>query len=179
MFVILTGFIQSVGEWYINIIYKIMSMSLVDWFLLNASLIFFIGIFGIITRKNIIKILLSINILQTGVNILLIGIGYVEGGNAPIITENISSNALFVDPLPQALVLTSIVIGFGTTALGLMVTMRYFRTHKTLDFRSPQPIEDDGSMDKASIEDYDENIINDKPEKMQANYTLAENEEGN
>lgn len=173
MFVFLTSFFQSIAEWYMDLLYKIMTMSLTDWFLLNASLIFFIGVFGIITRKNIFKILLSINILQTGVNILLIGLGYVENGKAPIITESLNSTTLFVDPLPQALVLTSIVIGFGTTALGLMVAIRFFRTHNTLILRSPGSIEDDYA-DKPSIGDYHAHSNISKADDKQ-----AEDKEGN
>ncbi len=106
-------------------------MTLTELFLINAGILILIGIFGIITRQNIFKILLSINILQTGVNLLLIALGYVDGGSAPIISDG---NPIFVDPLPQALVLTSIVIGFGTTAVGLVVSIQYFKSHKTLKF---------------------------------------------
>ncbi|OHD10205.1 MAG: cation:proton antiporter [Spirochaetes bacterium GWB1_36_13] len=109
-------------------------MNLTDLFLLQAGILFLIGIFGILTRKNIFKILMSINILQTGVNLLIVGLGYIPDGKAPIITESSSNLSLFVDPLPQALILTSIVIGFGTTALGLVVALRYHQKHKTIDF---------------------------------------------
>lgn len=109
-------------------------MNLTDLFLLQAGVLFLIGMFGILTRKNIFKILMSINILQTGVNLLIIGLGYLPNGKAPIVTEGSHNLALFVDPLPQALILTSIVIGFGTTALGLVVALRYHKKHKTIDF---------------------------------------------
>lgn len=111
-------------------------MSLGNLFLILSGFTMIIGIFGILTRKNIIKIILSINILQTGVNLLLVALGWVKGGKAPLLTKNINSSTLFVDPLPQALVLTSIVIGFGTTALALVIALRYYKTHKTLDYTS-------------------------------------------
>lgn len=79
--------------------------------------LFFVGIYGLLASKNLIKMLISLNLLELGLNLFIISIGYVKGGNAPIITLESVSN--YVDPLPQALVLTAIVIGFGTTALGL------------------------------------------------------------
>lgn len=104
-------------------------------FLISAFSLVLVGIFGMLTRKNIVRILLAVNILETGVNLLLVGLGYVPGGKAPIITSAISaSNLPFVDPLPQALVLTSIVIGLGTTALALAITLRYYRSRRTLEF---------------------------------------------
>lgn len=103
--------------------------------LLSAFSLILIGIFGILTRKNIIRILLAVNIMETGVNLLLVAFGYFPGGKAPIITTPITaSNLPFVDPLPQALVLTSIVIGLGTTALALAITLRYYHRRRTLEF---------------------------------------------
>lgn len=103
-------------------------------FLISAFSLILVGIFGMLTRKNIVRILLAVNILETGVNLLLVGLGYFPGGTAPIITSAISaSNLPFVDPLPQALVLTSIVIGLGTTALALAITLRYYRSRRTLE----------------------------------------------
>jgi multicomponent Na+:H+ antiporter subunit C len=105
-------------------------------FFYNAAALIIIGTFGILTRRNIIKILLSINILQTGVNLLLVAIGWRPDAAAPIVTALTGSAAKFVDPLPQAMVLTAIVIAFGTTALGLVVAIGYFRSHGSLLTRS-------------------------------------------
>lgn len=108
-------------------------MTLGNLFFINAFAVMLVGLFGILTRKNIIKILLSINILQTGVNLLLIALGWVENASAPILTAASGPSPVMVDPLPQALVLTSIVIGFGTTAVGLVIILNYFKTHRSLD----------------------------------------------
>ncbi len=108
-------------------------MSLQTLFFINAAALVFIGVFGIITRKNLIKILLSINILETGVNLLLIAIGWRPGSYAPIVTRLHSDIVNFVDPLPQAMVLTAIVIAFGTTAVGLVVVINYFKSHKSIE----------------------------------------------
>lgn len=108
-------------------------------FLISAFSLMLVGIFGMLTRHNIIRILLAINILETGVNLLLVSFGYFPGGKAPIITQAISaSNLPFVDPLPQALVLTSIVIGLGTTALALAITLRYYRRRHSLEFETDE-----------------------------------------
>ena len=111
-------------------------MTLHTLFFYNAGAIILIGIFGILTRRNLIKILLSLNILQTGVNLLLVAIGWVPEGQVPIITKTVVDVTRFVDPLPQAMVLTAIVIGFGTTALGLVITINYLRSHKSLEIGS-------------------------------------------
>jgi len=90
-----------------------------------ALFIIMIGIYGVATSKNLIKAFVSLNIMETGVNILLIMTGFVKGGAIPIFS---SPDRLIkaVDPLPQALVLTSIVIGFATTALGLVIVRLFF-----------------------------------------------------
>jgi NADH-quinone oxidoreductase subunit K/multicomponent Na+:H+ antiporter subunit C len=111
-------------------------MTLQGLFLTNAAALILVGLFGILTRKNIIKILLAINIMQTGVNLLLVGVGWLEEGVAPILEPGLGITSRFVDPLPQAMVLTAIVIAFGTTALGLTVAVNYIRSHGSMDTTS-------------------------------------------
>lgn len=109
-------------------------------FLLSSVALVFIGLFGILTRKNIVKILLSLNILETGINLLLVAFGYREGGLAPILTspDSVANLALVVDPVPQALVLTAIVIGLGTTTFALGLTIRYFLTHGSVSIAASE-----------------------------------------
>ncbi len=105
-------------------------------FTLSGISLVMVGIFGILTKKNIIKILLGLNLMETGINLFIVSMGFFKGGKTPIIIKSVSSSSLnFVDPLPHALVLTSIVIGLGTTALALTLTLNYFREHKHLEFR--------------------------------------------
>ena len=93
-----------------------------------------LGLYGLLTQRNIIKIILSLNILEIGLNLFIISIGYVDDGIAPILTSVNDSNALvFVDPLPQALVLTAIVIGVGTTALGLALAKIIYQKYGTFE----------------------------------------------
>jgi multicomponent Na+:H+ antiporter subunit C len=72
--------------------------------------------------------------MEIGLNIFIISIGYVNGGEAPIFSSEATSSALiFVDPLPQALVLTAIVIGVGTTALALAFAKQIYAKYQTFD----------------------------------------------
>ncbi|MGM0446188.1 MAG: sodium:proton antiporter [Bacillota bacterium] len=99
----------------------------------GSIIIILIGLFGVLTRKNLIKIVISIGIMDTGVNLFLVSLGYINSGIAPIMTDTYSTNSLnFVDPLPQALVLTAIVIGVAVLALGLSIVIKIYENHKTL-----------------------------------------------
>ena len=96
-----------------------------------------IGLWGGFTQRNLLKIILSFGIFDTGLNILIVALGYLPGRTAPIVdgvavtAENLASVA--IDPVPQALVLTAIVIGFGTTALMLAYAVKLNQHRKSLD----------------------------------------------
>ena len=98
-----------------------------------------VGFWGILQQKNIIKIIVSFTILNTGINLVMVALGYVKGRTAPIIDnseEQIGNHNVLnaiVDPVPQALVLTAIVIGFGVTALLLAYAMKLFKAKKSLE----------------------------------------------
>lgn len=99
-----------------------------------AIVLIMLGLYGLLTQRNVIKIIISLNILEIGVNIFIVSIGFVTDGIAPIYTSvNNSSSMLFVDPLPQALVLTAIVIGVGTTALGLALAKKIYQKYGTFE----------------------------------------------
>ncbi|HKL74976.1 MAG TPA: NADH-quinone oxidoreductase subunit K [Halanaerobiales bacterium] len=106
-----------------------------EWSFFGGSiLLILIGLYGVITKRNLIKILIGLSLMDTGVNVLLVSLGYVENGNAPILTSIIKNNSgAFVDPIPQALVLTAIVIGVAILALGLAVTIKIYEKYGTLD----------------------------------------------
>jgi multicomponent Na+:H+ antiporter subunit C len=91
----------------------------------------FIGIITVLLKKNLIKILLGINILESAVNLFLVSLGYREGGVAPIFT--LAPSELMVLPTPQALTLTSIVIGVATSALVLSFAMVLHKKYGTVD----------------------------------------------
>jgi multicomponent Na+:H+ antiporter subunit C len=91
----------------------------------------FIGIVTVLMKRNLIKILLGINILESAVNLFLVSLGYREGGVAPIFT--LAPSELMVLPTPQALTLTSIVIGVATSALVLSFAMVLKKKYGTVD----------------------------------------------
>ncbi|MCF8366804.1 MAG: cation:proton antiporter subunit C [Bacteroidales bacterium] len=98
--------------------------------------LFLVGLWGIISQKNIIKIIISFSVLDTSIHLILVSIGYIRNKTAPIIDGVVSKTdaaTKIVDPLPQALVLTAIVIGVGVTALMLTYALRMYSENKTLE----------------------------------------------
>lgn len=99
---------------------------------LACIVLFLIGLYAIVTKRNIIKIVIGFALMEYGINLLFALIGFRHGGIAPIITQ-VDMPRRFVDPVPQALVLTAIVIALGTTALMLAVALRIYNRYKTFD----------------------------------------------
>lgn len=94
-----------------------------------------IGLWGMLTQRNIIRIIVGFSLMDTGIHMVMVSIGYVTAGTAPIINEAVPAGEavnLVVDPVPSALVLTAIVIGLGVTAVMLSFALRIYRTRKTL-----------------------------------------------
>lgn len=90
-----------------------------------------IGLFAVLYKKNIIKIIIGIQIMGTGVNLFLITLGYREDSVAPIFTSAPEKKNM-VFPTVQALTLTSIVIGVATVALMLSFAMLIYKHNKSL-----------------------------------------------
>ncbi|MGQ9615634.1 MAG: sodium:proton antiporter [Spirochaetota bacterium] len=101
---------------------------------LLCILLFLVGLYGVITKRNLIKIVIGLAIMEYSVNLFLVLIGYIKGGTAPILSDELVKR-VFVDPLPQALVLTAIVIGLATTALLLAIAIRIYKRYNTFDIR--------------------------------------------
>lgn len=93
-----------------------------------------IGLFGMVMSPNLVRIVLSLAVLETGANVFLIMVGYRPDAVAPILTSSGIPVAM-VDPIPQALVLTAIVIGVGVQAFAITLTMRLRRAYGTQDLR--------------------------------------------
>jgi len=91
-----------------------------------------LGIYTLMFKKNLIKIAIGVVLIENGVNLFLITLGYKKGAIAPIYTHAPSGQAMVL-PTPQALTLTSIVIGIATTALILSVAMMIYKHYGTLD----------------------------------------------
>ena len=107
--------------------------------LVLGIIIILIGLWAILTRKNIIKIIIGFSLFDTGTHIIMVALGYVQGKTAPILDEAVSLKTAaqeIVDPVPQALVLTAIVIGLGITALMLAYALRLYQRRKTLEIKN-------------------------------------------
>lgn len=100
-------------------------------------LLMLIGLYVVVAKRNIMKIVIGFTLMEYAVNLLFALIGFRKGSLAPIVTssEQVQSVSArnFVDPVPQALVLTSIVIGLATTALMLALALRIYEKYKTFD----------------------------------------------
>ncbi len=93
-------------------------------------ILFILGIWGMIKKDNLIKKVIALNIFNSSIVILFVYLGSLTGSTAPIMEKEIKG--VPVDPLPQALVLTAIVIGVCLTALALSLILRIYRQYKTL-----------------------------------------------
>ena len=96
--------------------------------------LFLVGLYGVFTRRNLIKIVISKSIMEFSIFLLLVLIGYIDTGLAPIVNPG-SPDQVYVDPLPQAMVLTAIVIGLAVTAMLMAISIRLYRKYKTFDIR--------------------------------------------
>jgi len=95
-------------------------------------ILFSIGLFCLLVKKNIVKKIIGFGIMEYAVNLFFILLGYKKDALAPILDKN-SASLNFVDPLPQALILTSIVIGLGITALMVAIAVRIYEKYGTFD----------------------------------------------
>lgn len=99
----------------------------------GAVALIVIGLYAIVTRHHIIRILLGLTILEAGVNMVLVAGGFRSDAVAPIINQG--ELVAMVDPIPQALILTAIVIGVGVLALALALAVQTYKAYGTLDTR--------------------------------------------
>ena len=88
------------------------------------------GFYVVVSRGNLIKKIVGLNIFQTSVFILYISMGKVSGGTAPILAEGIET---YSNPLPHVLILTAIVVGVATMALGLALVVRIREAYGTIE----------------------------------------------
>ena len=94
-----------------------------------------IGLWGMLTQRNMIRMIIGFSLMDTGIHMVMVSIGYVTGGTAPIINDAVpiaDAVNMVVDPVPSALVLTAIVIGLGVTAVMLAYAVRIYKARKTL-----------------------------------------------
>ncbi|WP_138419682.1 sodium:proton antiporter [Aquibacillus sediminis] len=95
-----------------------------------VTILFCLGIYTIITQKNLIKIVLGFTIVESSLILIFVLVSYQPGGTAPILDK---AYHLVVDPIPQALALTSIVIGGSVTAVMLALVIKIQKRYRTLN----------------------------------------------
>ncbi len=88
------------------------------------------GLYIVVSRQNMIKTVIGLNIFQTSVFLLYISIGKLDGGTAPILKEGLEP---YSNPLPSVLILTAIVVGVATTSLALALIVRIREAFGTVE----------------------------------------------
>ena len=96
---------------------------LTHWNYMVVIVLMCIGLYTVISRHNLVKKLIGLAIFQTSLFLLYISLGWVEGGTAPIIMKT-GEIVRYANPLPHVLILTAIVVGVATTALGLALVLK-------------------------------------------------------
>jgi multicomponent Na+:H+ antiporter subunit C len=122
----------------------------------TLGLLFGLGTF-LVLRRDVVRAVWGVAIISQSANVYLVtvGIGSTGGAGAPILGHGHGGGATVVDPLVQALVLTAIVIGFGTTAFALVLTYRLYEEHGTIDLDNVAR-GGDGGVDDAGADDTDD-----------------------
>ena len=113
------------------------------------------GLFIVVSRGNLIKKIVGLNIFQTSVFMFYISIGKMKDGTAPILLDKSVNNAavIYSNPLPHVLILTAIVVGIATTALGLALIIKIREEYDTVE-------EDDiQKMDQKDLKKYNKKNV--------------------
>lgn len=100
------------------------------WNYLIIIFLMMTGLYMVISCSNLIKKMIGLNVFQTSVFFLYISFGYIEGAAGPVLVEG---QELYSNPLPHVLILTAIVVGVATTAVGLALTVRIKESFGTID----------------------------------------------
>lgn len=99
---------------------------------LLCFVLFLVGLYGVLVKRDMVKIVLALGIMGYAVNLMLVLFGYRNNSIYPILAKS-KPVVQMVDPLPQALVLTSIVIELGTTAMVVALVIKLFQNYSTFD----------------------------------------------
>ncbi len=108
-----------------------MSEIAAQWNYYVVIILMMLGFYAVIARGNMIKKMVGLNIFQTSVFMLYISVGKIDGGTAPILTGDPTS--VYSNPLPHVLILTAIVVGVATTAVGYALIIRIYEAYGTIE----------------------------------------------
>lgn len=111
------------------------------------------GLYIVVAKGNLVKKIVGLNIFQTAVFMLYISVGKVKDGTAPIfpVDMNIDPEVVYSNPLPHVLILTAIVVGVATTALGLALAVRIREEYGTIEEDSIQKIDRETGLKEANL----------------------------
>jgi len=99
---------------------------------IGSSFLFVIGLYTVLTHPNLIKKIIGINIMETSVFLFFVSIGYIQGSRAPILNLD-GKTALYVNPLPSALILTGIVVAVSITVYALSMIVKIYEAYGTIE----------------------------------------------
>jgi multicomponent Na+:H+ antiporter subunit C len=111
---------------------------------LGAIALFIIGLYTVLTHNNLLKKVIGINIMETSVFLLFVSIGMVNQGRPPILRIG-DDFAIYINPLPSALILTGIVVAVSITAYSLSLIIQLYNAYGTLDLDQMLSAEDEAS----------------------------------
>lgn len=98
----------------------------------SSVVLFLLGLYAVALKPNLVKKIMGLNIMETSVFLFMVSIGMVGSGNAPVVTEGVKP-ATMVNPIPQALILTGIVVAVSTTAVALSLCIKIHEHYGTLN----------------------------------------------
>lgn len=98
-----------------------------------SMILFCIGFGNLLLQKNLIKKIIGLNIMDSGMYFFLAQKGYIEGRVAPIVVDGVQDVEAYINPIPSGLVLTGIVVSVSVTALMLSLTIRLYKRYHTLN----------------------------------------------
>lgn len=98
-----------------------------------AVLLFAIGLSMLLCCRNLLKKVIGLDVMDAGIFLLLADRGYITGRTVPIIVDGVTEMEYYINPIPAGLVLTGIVVSVSVTALMLSLTVRIYKTYRTLE----------------------------------------------
>lgn len=98
-----------------------------------AVILFGVGFTTLLFHRNLVKKIIGLNFMDTGIYLFLTSMGYLDGRLAPILTDELTTAESYVNPIPAGLVLTGIVVSVSVTAIMLSLTVRLYRRYHTLN----------------------------------------------
>lgn len=110
-----------------------MHILLTNYIQVGAIILFGIGFMILLLNNNLIKKIIGMNIMDTSIFLLFISIGYIDGKEAPILTDATVHSGGYVNPIPTSLMLTGIVVAVSVTACMLALTIKFHSHYGTIE----------------------------------------------